>query len=682
MTTNDLFSIYAFSNMYDIFPRKYSQKELEEYHRKNPLFFSHTIFPVIKHRWSKAYICFQKNVYMLNVELDMSKSYDRVPIQKLINIHPISTDIKKEIYKISDKTFITFECYSYLKCKGYNSIYDITLDDKRGLISAGNILSIFSSTKQMPEKSSVGILKNPKPFAVIKFKSLSLITQLQIFELLRKRKQIVVTGSTGIGKTSQLPKVIMWYNYLFGGWDNLDRVRFDYISKPIVLSLPRVALVKSNGTNFLQSLGFSDFEGSPVELRYGGKTEHTTRQQDGIVLSTNKLTSYSLSNYNIIIVDEIHEHDRIADIIISVLRKNIDTIHSLVLMSATLEDDRDRLQEFLPDVEFYHIEGPVLYSIKEIYVKNKYSYDSKAYIEEEKKNISTTLNWCKPRNGMCGILFLASVSQCVSYKKYLEKSNSDIDFIIIHGKIPDITDILNDVQKPGRERPCILVSTPYLESSITIRTATHVYDTGRVYVPKPFGGDQLFISKSMMTQRKGRVGRVAKGIYIYFYDMSLLKPIKNIDHEFLYEYIVYARKFKLSLPNDLLVIPSDKDMLKKSEDYIKSFNISFDKLFEIYVNHFVNMVEYVKIYNKGGKKAEKLDMFERNDILTGETLNDIKSLQLLVKINTTTRRKKMYCYKGEILFGPYMNTVIRLSSKQLYRNYVYMLTERSFTLYR
>ncbi|AYP74219.1 RNA helicase NPH-II [Fowlpox virus] len=681
MTANELFSVYAFPNMYDIFPCKYTQKELEEYHKKNILFFSHSIFPIIKHRWNKVFICLKDDTYMLNIETSDSK-FVKVPVNKLIDIHPINTDYDKQVYYIDNDRFITFECYSYVKCIGYNHVSDITLNDKRGLLVAGNHLSIFSSNKKVHVKKSIGILNNSNPFAVISFKSLSLKTQISIFDMLKKRKQIVITGSTGIGKTSQLPKVIMWYNYLFGGWDDIDKIRLDFISKPVVLSLPRVTLVKSNGNNFLHSLGFSDFEGSPVELRYGGHTEKIRKGFDGIVLSTNKLTSYSLSKYNIVIIDEIHEHDRIADIMIAVLRKNIESIHSLVLMSATLEDDKDRLMEFLPDVEFYHIEGPVLYTIKEIYVKNRYTPDKRAYFDNERKNISSTLVWCKPDNGMCGILFLPSVSECIKYKEYLEDRNKNIDFIIIHGKLKNITEILQDVQRPDREKPCILVSTPYLESSITISTATHVYDTGRVYVPKPFGGEQMFISKSMMTQRKGRVGRVMKGTYVYFYDMSLLKAIKNIDNDFLYEYIVYAKKFNLSLPDDLLVIPSDKKMLKASEEYIKSFGISFDKLFEIYVNHFVNMVEYVKIYIKGGKKEEKLDMFERNDVLTEETLQDIKNLQLVVKIKTTSKRKDLYVYTGEILFGPYAKTIMRLSSKRFYKRYLYMLTDKSFTLYR
>ncbi|ARF02700.1 SWPV1-098 [Shearwaterpox virus] len=681
MTANDLFSVYAFPNMYDIFPYKYTQKDLEEYHKKNVLFFSHSIFPVIKHRWNKVFTCLKNDTYMLNIESD-DYSFIKIPVRKLLDVTPINTDYGKQVYYIGDDRFITFECYSYIKCIGYNNVSDITLNDKRGLLIAGNHLSIFSSNKKVHANNSIGILNNPKPFSVISFKSLSLKTQIKIFEMLKKRKQIVITGSTGIGKTSQLPKVIMWYNYLFGGWDDIDKIRLDFVPKPVVLSLPRVTLVKSNGSNFLQSLGFSDFENSPVELKYGGHTERTKKGFEGIVLSTNKLTSYSLSKYNIIIIDEIHEHDRIADIMIAVLRKNIKSIHSLVLMSATLEDDKDRLMEFLPDVEFYHIEGPVLYSIKEIYVKNRYTPDVKNYFDNERKNISSTLEWCKPNNGMCGILFLPSVSECVKYKDYLEARNKNIDFIIIHGKIKNITEILEDVQRADRERSCILVSTPYLESSITIRTATHVYDTGRVYVPKPFGGEQMFISKSMMTQRKGRVGRVMKGTYVYFYDRNLLKAIKNIDHDFLYEYIIYAKRFNLTLPDDLLIKPSDTKMLIASEKYIESFNIPFDKLFEIYVNHFVNMVEYVKIYNKGGKKEEKLDMFERNDVLTEETLNDIKSLQLIVKIKTTSKRKGFYVYTGEILFGPYAKTIMRLTSKRFYKNYLYMLTDKSFTLYR
>ena len=118
----------------------------------------------------------------------------------------------------------------------------------------------------------------------------------------------------------------------------------------------------------------------------------------------------------------------------------------------------------------------------------------------------------------------------------------------------------------------------------------------------------MLISPAMRTQRRGRVGRVMPGTYVYFYDPARLAPIKRIDSEFLYNYIIYARHYGLVLPDDLYVQPSDLGLLRRCEEYLDGFGLAPERLFELASTRYLRMVEYAKIYARGGARAEELNL--------------------------------------------------------------------------
>ncbi len=631
--------------------------------------FSFAVFPLLKHRWKHSRITKKRGIFVLvKGENTKEKNY----VTELSSISSVDSINYEDGYYQSGKVKISFECYSFLQCTRGKTINEFDEHVLRGLMEGGNKLKIFCNTIG-DEKDSVGVLGNPFPFTKVSLASLTANIQGEIFDAWIKHRQVILTGGTGVGKTSQVPKLLLWFNYLFGGFPNLERIT-EFNEKEIVLSLPRIALVRLHGETLLRSLGFDRLTESPISVRFGSMPPELINSRPrsyGIVFSTHKLTLSKLFDYSTVIVDEVHEHDSIGDIVIAVSRKHIGRLDSLFLMTATLEDDRERLKEFLPDPVFIHIPGGTLFPISEIYVPNRINpKDKTAYIREEKKNIVDAIRQYTPPNGSSGLVFVASVAQCKSYGDYIG-SKLPFSVYIIHGKIEDVEKVLSDIY--NNRGVSIIVATPYLESSITIANATHVYDVGRVYVASPFGGSQRIISRSMRDQRKGRVGRVKPGTYVYFYDPSRMKTIKRIDSEFLYEYVLYARHFKLNLPNDLLVIPSDLTILNKTEEYLDTFNIKDETWFYLLSTRYMKSIEYAKIYVLGGDAADKLDRFERTGMINEETLSSIASLNLRAKIIKVKKKGQTYLHTCKIMFGPFYGTTMLINSPRIMRGYVKMI---------
>ncbi|QHG62609.1 RNA helicase [Cetacean poxvirus 1] len=677
---DNLPNIYYFPNNVTIFAYYYSQDEFDNMNQTERFNFSFSVFSIIKHRWYNAYIIEDKNTLKLNIELKTISKKNNKKIDAIDIIRsPNKINKRTKEYTLDNDKKISFECYSFVKCFN-KTIKLLSFDDYilRGLLEAGNCLKIFSNNTGNAS-SSVSIFNNELPFSKVTLITLTSEYQRQIFKHWSSNYPVILTGGTGVGKTSQVPKLLLWFNYLFGGFRDLSTVTLLYNERPIVLSLPRISLVKLHSMTLLHSLGFTKLEGSPVSIRFGSITKeyiNTRPKKYGIIFSTHKLTLSKLFEYGTVIVDEVHEHDQIGDILIAVVRKHMNKFDSMFLMTATLEDDRDRLKIFLHRCRFIHIPGERLFPVSEVYIQNKVNpSDNIMYIEEEKRNIVLAIKKYTPPPGSSGILFVSSVSQCNVYSKYL-KTKVNYNIYIIHGKIPNIEQTLQDIYSD--KDVSIIVSTPYLESSVTINNATHVYDTGRVYIPKPFGGNQYTISKAMREQRKGRVGRVKPGTYVYFYDISKLSIIKRIDNEFLHNYILYAKYFNLKLPDDLFIIPNDLSYLHKTYEYLDSFDINNEQWFYILSNHYLLMIEYARIYKLGGRISSELDTFERDGILSEDVYKAITSLYMKAKIINVKKKGKLFIHKCEILFGPFTGFTFTVSNKNIFKDYILMITEHTF----
>ncbi|XP_066189592.1 probable ATP-dependent RNA helicase DHX40 isoform X3 [Sylvia atricapilla] len=300
----------------------------------------------------------------------------------------------------------------------------------------------------------------------------------ELVEAVRERPFLIVTGETGSGKSTQLPK----YLYEAG----LARHGAIGVTQPRRVATVSVAqrVAEEMGCDLGALVGyqvrFDDCTSEDTAIRY---------MTDGCLLRQ-ILADPLLSKYSIIILDEAHERSLSTDILFGLLKKLFlqqkpagrRTDMKVVVMSATLEVEK--LSEFFGHCSVLHIPGRS-YPVKEIFCNLLSPRDvgSSAYVTEAVK---------------------------VALDVHLNEPEGDI--------LVFLTDQQKRIFLPAPRgiRKCV-VSTNIAATSLTIEGVRYVVDSGFVkqlnHNPR-VGLDILEvvpISKSEAKQRAGRAGRTSAG---------------------------------------------------------------------------------------------------------------------------------------------------------------------------
>lgn len=656
--------IHSYSMVYFfLFPNFVSIHQIENIDEKfieeNLSMFRLALIPVYKHLWKRSYM---KIIYgdtrsiMMNYETSKGNIFSArtQPINAVVNKQnkTISATIDDVEYQFS------YQAFSFLSIGQMVNIEKLNYIQLLGVVKTAIRLGFLSSGRDNKNIRFSERPKNPfntdmRRFQKIKLKSLEAINQIRFFDVWYKKKPCVVTGSTGVGKTSQIPKIFLWFNYLFGGYDiclnsKLIDLDLEYTGKDkTMLIFPRKALIVSNGENLLKSIGYRDkndrmiIEGSPVTMNFKNVSDtiyyNNKCQGTELNMCINRIAaSYKIGDHKLstIIVDEIHEHETFSDICISILRNKIKRFNNIVLMSATIDEDKDRIQQyFMNKIEFIHIEGDKLYPVTEIDIGPDFS-------------VSDIIMKYKPDRGKSGIFFFPRISDIeYNYRKLNEsfEGDNEFSFFIMHSKVDTSPSDVIKMIEDNRGKRSIVLSTNILESSLTLVTAQYVYDTGLFFCKMFYGGKIETITKSMAEQRKGRVGRKAPGIYVSLYDIGKLNDrMKKIDHEFLYPYIIFFKMLKIDF-NDLFIMPSDMSRFDRTIKYLEQNNIPVNnqnhikKIFRIYNRFSCSMIEYIQIYidNINTKLLNEFEQLITNEdkltfILNNRNLlHDLKNLNII-----------------------------------------------------
>lgn len=183
------------------------------------------------------------------------------------------------------------------------------------------------------------------------------ISQLSYFHRYLNNRVILVTGSTGVGKSTQIPKLLLYSLKM------LDCNKFG----KIICTQPRIPPTINNSSRIAEEMGVpivtkSD-NSEPIDNYYvqykykGGEHAKDTNDlmlkivTDGtLYMELQKFpmlklksdsTNYVPNKYDIVIVDEAHEHNKNMDLILTMMRYTAYYNNSikLVIISATMEDD-------------------------------------------------------------------------------------------------------------------------------------------------------------------------------------------------------------------------------------------------------------------------------------------------------------------------------------------------------
>lgn len=424
------------------------------------------------------------------------------------------------------------------------------------------------------------------------------ITQINFYHRYLNNRIMYVTGGTGVGKSSQVPKLLLY---------SLKMLDYNPTGK-IACSVPRITPSINNARNISKQMGvpiedYNKLFGGNLETRnfnimyQNSEGKHTTPAPNGVsmtimtdrLLLNSILQNYLLKTksqihniYDIVIVDEAHEHNMNMDMILTIMKHYLyyNNAIKLIIISATMDDD-----EYVYRRYYREINDNRMFPINQSLIKNnldRINVDRRIHIQpphaietlhkiDEYKDPGAdpdkkVLEIAKTTNKGDILLFRPGVAEISKSLEFLnENLPSNIIAIPYHSKMPDhrksfiiqlSPDSIYNFQWPktesfdtkksdeqvyeenepvrkGTYTRIVIIGTNIIEASDTINTLRYVVDTGLEnsalfdYKIRDETMIKRTISNSSRLQRKGRVGRVAEGTVYYMYDIEKTKKIKK-----------------------------------------------------------------------------------------------------------------------------------------------------------
>lgn len=337
----------------------------------------------------------------------------------------------------------------------------------------------------------------------------------QIVESLNESRVLLIAGDTGCGKSTQVPQYVMEAGY-----------------NKVVCTQPRriacVSLAKRVAyetlTEFKSTIGY--------QIRF----EKTKRADTSIIFMTEGLLlrqtaeEETISVYDVVILDEIHERHLYGDFLIGIMKCLLHkrTNFKLILMSATINIklfegyfETEGIKVVQVPGRLYPIDVQYKPIVKDPYDKKANRFDCAPYLEIvqmidakyppfQKGDLLVFLN---------GFAEISALSDAIA-----EYSKIKGNWIVLqlHSSLSlEEQDKVFDYPPDG-VRKCI-ISTNIAETSVTIDGVRFVVDSGKVnkMIYHTSGGiNKLMetnISQDSAKQRSGRAGRTGPGVCFRMY---------------------------------------------------------------------------------------------------------------------------------------------------------------------
>lgn len=338
----------------------------------------------------------------------------------------------------------------------------------------------------------------------------------RILKTLKEHQVVVVAGDTGCGKSTQVPQYLL-------------AAGFSHVACTQPRRIACISLAKRVGFESLSQYG--------SQVGYQIRFESTRSAATKIVFLTVGLLlrqiqrEPSLPQYQVLIVDEVHERHLHNDFLLGVLRRLLPTRPDLkvILMSATI--NISLFSSYFGSAPVVQVPGR-LFPITVVYqpieaepsVSKSEKLDPRPYLRvleaidhkypaEERGDLLVFLS------GMAEISTVLEAAQ--TYASHTQR------WVVLplHSTLSVADqDKVFDVAPPG-VRKCIL-STNIAETSVTIDGIRFVVDSGKVkemsYDPqaKLQRLQEFWISQASAEQRKGRAGRTGPGVCFRLYAES------------------------------------------------------------------------------------------------------------------------------------------------------------------
>jgi ATP-dependent helicase HrpA len=319
---------------------------------------------------------------------------------------------------------------------------------------------------------------------------------------------VIICGTTGSGKTTQLPKIV-----LEAGAGKTGRIG---VTQPRRLAATGMArrVAEEMGTDYGKGVG--------CQVRFDDQTCDETIVKfmtDGILLAETQRDRHLLQ-YDCIIIDEAHERSLNIDFLLGYI-KNLMKVRpdlKIVISSATL--DAESFSSFFDHAPVIEVEGRT-YPVEDFFLPPGKD-------EELSNHILRAMRWITDVDDQGDVLiFLPGEREIRDATKKLEGQHwKNTEVLPLFGRL-SMSEQQRVFKVGGRRR--LILATNVAETSITIPGIHYVIDSGQVrlsrYNPRTqVQGLQIEqVSQASARQRRGRCGRVTDGICIYLYDKDTLE---------------------------------------------------------------------------------------------------------------------------------------------------------------
>ncbi|WP_338765651.1 ATP-dependent RNA helicase HrpA [Massilia sp. METH4] len=353
----------------------------------------------------------------------------------------------------------------------------------------------------------------------------------EIADALRKHQVVIVSGETGSGKTTQLPKICL----------ELGRGQKGLIGH----TQPRRIAASSTAKRIAQELGSPLGEHVGYKVRFNDtlhKGASVKLMTDGILLAETQ-TDPLLKGYDTIIIDEAHERSLNIDFLLGYLKQILPRRPDLkvIITSATIDAERFARhfsQEGKPPVPVIEVSGR-LYAVEVRYRP----------VEREQITLPEGANAAKPqlRTAAAAREKRDLMDAIVDGVDELCRLGSGDVLVFLPGEreIRDAAEALRKHHPPHVEilplfarlsveeqdrvfrttnARRIVLATNVAETSLTVPGIRYVVDAGLARVKRYSYRNKVEqlqiepVAQSAANQRAGRCGRVADGVCIRLYD--------------------------------------------------------------------------------------------------------------------------------------------------------------------
>ncbi|MEN8246942.1 MAG: ATP-dependent RNA helicase HrpA [Thermodesulfobacteriota bacterium] len=333
-----------------------------------------------------------------------------------------------------------------------------------------------------------------------------------IITAIKDHPVVIISGETGSGKTTQIPK------FCLAAGRGIDGM--------IGCTQPRRIAATTVSNRIAEELSVNLGEAVGYKIRFKEKTNQDTFikiMTDGILLAETQNDPY-LNAYDTIIVDEAHERSLNIDFVLGILKGLLSRRKGLKLIITSATIDTEKFSKAFDNAPIIEVSGR-MFPVKTEYLALG-SPDPKARENDSDADhieaAAAAVNRLQNRGGRGDILVFMPTEQdireccgLISGKKYPHTT-----------VLPLFARLSSQEQKKvfqgfaGRK---IIVATNVAETSITIPGIKYVVDTGLARMSRYNPRYRITalpivpVSRSSADQRKGRCGRVENGVCIRLY---------------------------------------------------------------------------------------------------------------------------------------------------------------------